>query len=143
VKPYIKFIILIILTLTFTTCAEKTTYSGTMFDLKDKLNNFNTKKELLTHIGYPNYIDPIEKKFFYYSEKKISKNFYDNEIIYRKLFVFTFNSNDTIKSINEYDINKKNKIKLVKDQTESDIIDQGLLEKIFGGVGKGATPTIP
>ena len=30
-----------------------------------------------------------------------------------------------------------------KYQTESNVIQQGLLEKIFGGVGKGSTPTTP
>ena len=59
------------------------------------------------------------------------------------MLVFTFNQDDTVKLINEYDINEQNKIKLVKDQTESNIIQQGLLEKIFGGVGKSTTPTTP
>ena len=99
--------------------------------------------KIIAYFGFPNYIDPIEKKFFYYSQKRISKNFFNNKTIYRKLLVFTFNQDDTVKLINEYDINEQNKIKLVKDQTESNVIQQGLLEKIFGGVGKGATPTAP
>ena len=46
-----------------------------MFNLNENIYNLNTKKETISYLGYPNYIDPIEKKYFYYSEKKISKNF--------------------------------------------------------------------
>ena len=139
-KNNLKTIILILFTLTYTSCAEQISHSGTLINLNDNINNFKTKEEILNNFGIPNYIDSIEKKYFYYSEKKISKNFYDNKIIYRKLLVFTFYSNDKIKSIDEYNINNQNQIKLIKDQTESDVIERGLLEKVFGGVGRGATP---
>ena len=107
-----------------------------MFNLNENIYNLNTKKETISYLGYPNYIDPIEKKYFYYSEKKISKNFFNNKIIDRKLIVIHFNSNDTIKSIDEYDLSSQNQIKLVEDQTTSEIFKQGLLEKVFGGIGK-------
>ena len=142
-KINLKITILILFVFTFTGCAEKISHSGKIWDLKDNIYNFKTKKQIINYFGFPNYIDPIEKKFFYYSQKRISKNFFNNKTIYRKLLVFTFNQDDTVKLINEYDINEQNKIKLVKDQTESNVIQQGLLEKIFGGVGKGATPTAP
>ena len=119
-----------------TSCTEKISYSGKMFNLNENIYNLNTKKETISYLGYPNYIDPIEKKYFYYSEKKISKNFFNNKIIDRKLIVVHFNSNDTIKSIDEYDLGSQNQIKLVEDQTTSEIFKQGLLEKVFGGIGK-------
>ena len=142
-KTNFKIIILILLTLTFTGCAEKITYSGKMFNLNDNIFNFNTKNEIIDNLGQPNYIDPIEKKYFYYSEKIISKNFFDKKIVDSKLIVIHFNSNDTIQSIDEYFLDNKNKIKIVKDQTSSDILNQGLLEKIFGGVGTATVPTNP
>ena len=140
-KINLKIIILILFVFTFTGCAEKISHSGKVWDLKENIYDFKTKEEIIAYFGFPNYIDPIEKKFFYYSQKRISKNFFNNKTIYSKLLVFTFHLDDTIKLINEYDINEQNKIKPVKDQTESNIIQQGFLEKIFGGVGKGATPT--
>ena len=140
-KIYLKIIFLILYILNSTSCAEKITYSGALLNLENDIYTLNTKKELVNYLGNPNYIDPIEKKYFYYSEKKIEKNFYNSKLIYRKLFVFSFNSNDTIKLINEYDINNENQIKLVKDQTDINIIEQGILEKVFGGVGKAVTPT--
>ena len=135
-KINLTIIILIISTLILTSCTEKISYSGKMFNLNENIYNLNTKKETISYLGYPNYIDPIEKKYFYYSEKKISKNFFNNKIIDRKLIVIHFNSNDTIKSIDEYDLGSQNQIKLVEDQTTSEIFKQGLLEKVFGGIGK-------
>ena len=135
-KINLTIIILIISTLILTSCTEKISYSGKMFNLNENIYNLNTKKETISYLGSPNYIDPIEKKYFYYSEKKISKNFFNNKIIDRKLIVVHFNSNDTIKSIDEYDLGSQNQIKLVEDQTTSEIFKQGLLEKVFGGIGK-------
>ena len=135
-KINLTIIILIISTLILTSCTEKISYSGKMFNLNENIYNLNTKKETISYLGYPNYIDPIEKKYFYYSEKKISKNFFNNKIIDRKLIVIHFNSNDTIKSIDEYDLSSQNQIKLVEDQTTNEIFKQGLLEKVFGGIGK-------
>ena len=142
-KINLKIIILILFVLAFTSCTEKISHSGKIWNLKDNIYNFQTKNEIIAYFGSPNYIDPIEKKFFYYSQKRISKNFFNNKTIYRKLLVVTFNLDETVKLINEYDINEQNKIKIVKDQTQSDVIQKGLLEKIFGGVGKAATPSTP
>ena len=103
-------IILIIFALTFTSCAEKISHSGTLSNLNIDVNNLNNKKELIKNLGYPNFIDPIEKKYFYFSEKKISKNVYDNKIIYRKLLVFSFNSNDTIEAMKKFRKTFKGKI---------------------------------
>ena len=138
-----KNFILIISTLLFTSCTENISYSGKILKLNNDIYNFSTKKEILSNLGYPNYIDPIEKKYFYYSEKNISKNFFKNKIIDRTLIVFHFNSNDTIKLIDEYDLNNQNQIKIVEDKTFDIIIKQGILEKVFGGVGTETTPTDP
>ena len=120
-----------------TNCTEKTSYSGKVFSKNDDIYKLTTKDEIITNLGPPNYIDPIEKKYIYYSEKKISKNFYNNKTIERILIVFHFNSDNTIKIIDEYNLDNQKDIKLVEDQTSSEIVKQGLLEKVFGGVGKG------
>ena len=141
---YFKNIILIVSTLIFTSCTENISYSGKIFKLNSNdIYNFSTKKEILNNLGYPNYIDPIEKKYFYYSEKNISKNFFKNKIADRTLIVFHFNPNDTIKLIDKYDLNSQNQIKLVEDKTYDRIIKLGILEKVFGGVGANTTPTTP
>tara|TARA_B100001964_G_C14033403_1_gene509316 strand:+ start:145 stop:573 length:429 start_codon:yes stop_codon:yes gene_type:complete len=137
VKNNIIIIITLILTLMLTNCTEKTSYSGKIFKKNEDIYKLTTKDEIIAILGPPNYIDPIEKKYIYYSEKKISKNFYNNKTVERILIVFHFNSENTIKLINEYNLDNQMDIKLVEDQTSNEIIKQGLLEKVFGGVGKG------
>ena len=63
----------------------------------EDIYKLTTKDEIIAILGPPNYIDPIEKKYIYYSEKKISKNFYNNKTVERILIVFHFNSENTIK----------------------------------------------
>ena len=50
-------------------CSNKITYSGKIIN-QDELNdiNFENKNKLISKLGYPSYIDPIENKFFYISE---------------------------------------------------------------------------
>ena len=74
-KIYLKIVAFIFFTSLFLGCAERITYSGKIYDLSENINNFKIKEDVLKFMGYPNYIDPIEKKYFYYSDKQISKNF--------------------------------------------------------------------
>ena len=52
-------------------CADpKLIYSGKIINQKNLENlNISNKEELLQNLGQPSFIDPIENKFFYYSEK--------------------------------------------------------------------------
>jgi outer membrane protein assembly factor BamE (lipoprotein component of BamABCDE complex) len=136
-KKFIIFIQLLILALFFIGCTERTYYTGKILNIKDDLyNNLSFKEEVINFLGEPNFIDPIEKKFFYYNEKKITKNFFDDYISERNLIVFHFNLDNSIKSINTYNLEDENQTQFVKQQTSNELIKQGLLEKIFGGVGK-------
>ena len=140
-KIILNIVLFIIFTIIITSCSEKTSYTGKIFNPNDDIYGFNNKQDVMDNLGIPNYIDPIERKYFYYSEKKISKNFFDNKIVEKKLIVFHFDSNDTIENLNVYGLDEENEIKFVKDQTESELVEQGLLEKIFGGIGAGTIPT--
>ena len=46
-------------------CSNKTTYSGKILN-NEELNeiNFQNKEKLISKLGSPSYIDPIENKFF-------------------------------------------------------------------------------
>ena len=55
-------------------CSDKTIYSGKIINqeqLKDI--NFENREKLITKLGKPSYIDPIENKYFYFSEKSKKK----------------------------------------------------------------------
>ena len=127
----------------FISCSEKISYTGKIinYDLFD-YTTINNKNEVLNNLGQPNFIDPIEKKYFYFSEKKIVKNFFDQKIESRIMLVFKFNENDTIESSIKYDLKDQKTINYIKDTTSYELIQRGLIEKLFGGIGKNIPSTI-
>ena len=126
----------------FVSCKEKILYSGKILNEE----NFNfaelkNKEEVIDKLGKPNFIDPIEKKYYYYSEKKYVKNFFKQKIINRMMVVFIFNENETIQLISQYDLNDEQDVKNIKESTPNVLIKRGLLRKIFGGVGYSVPST--
>ena len=62
-------------------CNEKTVYSGKIISQESISNlNISNKNELIKKFGYPSFVDPIENKLFYFTEKRKEKNFYNNKI---------------------------------------------------------------
>ena len=121
----------------FVSCSEKTLYSGKiLYEENFDYTKLKNKDEVIDKLGNPNFIDPIEKKYYYYSEKKYVKNFFKQKINNRIMVVFIFNENETIKSVSQYDLNDEQDIKNIKDSTPNKLIKRGLIQKIFGGVGK-------
>ena len=123
-------------------CNEKILYSGKIlyeenFDFV-KLKNI---EEVIDKLGNPNFIDPIEKKYYYFSEKKYVKNFFKQKINNRIMIVFIFNENETIKSVSRYDLNDEQDVKYIKESTPNELIKRGLIQKIFGGVGNTVPDT--
>ena len=140
-----KIIFYICIFLILANCSNKITYSGKIIN-QDELNdiNFENKNKLISKLGYPSYIDPIENKFFYYSEVSEKKSILKKEIKYSYVFVFRINENDQIVETNVYNTKNIESIKFSEDKTSNEIIKRGLLEKIFGGVGtQQELPTTP
>ena len=137
-----KLISLIILMFLFISCTENISYSGKILK-KDQVNynGFNTKSDIIENLGNPSYIDPIERKYYYFTEKFINKNFYNNKLDNRKLIVFNFNIDESINSLEEYDLSDQQKMKIISETTENNLLKKGLIENIFGGIGKGPTTT--
>ncbi len=126
-------------------CNQQTIYSGKILNQDDFDNiNYKNKSILIDKLGKPNFIDPIENKFFYFSQKKIKKSLVNDQIEYSYIFVFKFDDSDQIIQSNSYDLLRKDQIKLVKDETKNNLIKRGLIEKVFGGVGsRQELPTTP
>ena len=95
-------------------------------------NNFNSKEEITTYLGEPNYIDPIENKYFYIHEKTVEKNFFDKELMERNIVVASFDLEGNIISIEKYNLDDQKIVKINQNKTENSIIQRGLIEKIFG-----------
>ena len=126
-------------------CSNKTTYSGKILN-NEALNeiNFTNKDKLISKLGNPSYIDPIENKFFYFSEKSQKKSILKKEIKYSYVFVFKMNENEEIIETKVFNTKDIDTIKFSDDKTPNQIVKRGLLEKIFGGVGtQQELPTTP
>ena len=140
-----KLIIYIFIFFILANCSNKLTYSGKIINQDELKNvNFENKNKLISKLGYPSYIDPIENKFFYFSELSEKKSILKKEIKYSYIFVFTIDEYDQIVESKVYNTKQIQKIKFSDDKTSNQIIKRGLLEKVFGGVGtQQELPTTP
>ena len=139
----IKVIIIVILCQYIFGCVEKTTYSGKIITNNDLDLNISNKNELIDKFGQPSYIDNLSNKYFYFTEKKREKNFYNKKIEYSYLFVFEINDNDKVVNLESINLLEDKNHKYRKIQTSNNIIKRGLLETIFGGIGTNPMPNSP
>jgi len=126
-------------------CSNNTTYSGKILK-KEQLEdiNFVNKEKLISKLGYPSYIDPIENKFFYFAEKSEKKSIFKKDIEYSYVFVFNIDNEGLITKTKVYNTKEIKNINFSKDKTSNEIVKRGLLERIFGGVGaQQELPTSP
>ena len=140
-----KFIFYISIFLTLANCSNKVIYSGKILNQEQLEDiNFVNKEGLVSKLGQPNYVDTIENKYFYFSEKSEKKSIFNKEVKYSFVFVFKIDENDQITNSEVYNIKDIKNVKLSKDKTTNEIVRRGLLEKIFGGVGtQRELPTTP
>ena len=126
-------------------CSNKTIYSGKILNNEElKEINFENKEKLIAKLGNPSYVDPIENKFFYFSEKSEKKSIFKKDIKYSYVFVFKMNENEEIIETKVFNTKDIENIKFSNDKTSNQIVKRGLLEKIFGGVGtQQELPTTP
>jgi len=117
-------------------CVETKSYSGKLIDENFKYDSLLNKTQVTSKLGQPNFIDPIENKYYYYFEKSINKNLFDSKIEKRTMIVFNFEENEKVQSFNQFNLNQEQQINIIKDKTKNNLIDRGLIEKIFGGIGK-------
>jgi outer membrane protein assembly factor BamE (lipoprotein component of BamABCDE complex) len=140
---FIKIIIIVILSQYIFGCVEKTTYSGKIITNNDLDLNISNKNELIDKFGQPSYIDILSNKYFYFTEKKREKNFYNKKIEYSYLFVFEINDNDKVVNLESINLLEDKNHKYRKIQTSNNIIKRGLLETIFGGIGANPMTNSP
>ena len=136
-----KFFFIIILCVNLFNCSEKISYSGKI--INEDFQNYtilSTKNLVLEELGKPTFVDIVENKYFYYSETIKYKNIFNRKIDKRKILVFSFNQNNSVSKFESYDLDNEKNIKFVKQTTDNNLIEKGLMEKIFGGVGKGYVP---
>ena len=70
-------------------CSDKTIYSGKIINQEQLRDiNFENREKLITKLGKPSYIDPIENKYFYFSEKS-KKNQFLKEKLNIAMYLFS------------------------------------------------------
>ena len=137
----IKKTILIFFILLISNCSEKITYTGLIIDEKINYLELKNKDDLLKILGQPNYIDPIENNFYYFSEKNISKNTLTKNTVDRLILVYYFDDENNIINSKKLNLDDEKTIDISENRIKNDLIKKGLIEKIFGGVS--AQPSIP
>ena len=137
----IKKTILIFFLILITSCNDKITYTGLIVNENIDYNEINNKNELLKLLGQPNYIDPIENNFYYFSEKNISKNRLTKKTVDRLILVYYFDDENNVINAKKLNLDDEKTINISEDRIKNDLIKKGLIEKIFGGVS--AQPSIP
>ena len=108
----------------------------------DKFNSSfeNLKKnEVIETLGTPSSTDPIDNSLIYFSEVRKEKNIFNKKIISRNVYILKFDENNYFSKIEFYSYDNENKLKISKKTTDTDIIKTGVLERIFGGVGRQQT----
>ena len=140
---FLKIIIIVFLSQYIFGCVEKTTYSGKIITNNDLDLKMLNKNELINKFGQPSYIDDLNNKYFYFTEKRKKANFYNNKIEYSYLFVFQIDDNEKIIKSESINLLKDKNHKYRGIQTSNNIIKRGLLETIFGGIGTNPMPNSP
>ena len=97
----------------------------------------------LEKFGAPSYVDNMLNKYFYFTKKTKNKNFYSSKIEYSYLFVFETDDKDNIINSEAINLRTEKKHRYKKEVTENNITKRGLLEKVFGGIGKNQLPNSP
>tara|TARA_B100001057_G_scaffold490064_1_gene577580 strand:+ start:569 stop:997 length:429 start_codon:yes stop_codon:yes gene_type:complete len=140
-----KIIIYICIFFILANCSNSTKYSGKILNQEELENlNFINKSKLIGKLGTPSYVDLIENKLFYFSEKSEKKSIFKKKVQYSYVFVFKLNDEDQIIESKVYDINDIENISFSKDETSNEIVKRGLLERVFGGVRtQQELPTTP
>ena len=132
----LKYIFIICTFTLIFSCSNETIYSGKILKQENLKNiNFKNKKNLLNNMGEPSFIDPIENKFFYFTQKKNKKSIFSENIEYSYVFIFKFDENEKIINSQVFDLKETTDIQIIKNKTENQIVERGLLERIFGGIG--------
>ena len=131
-----RIIIPIFLLFIIYSCNNTTTYSGKIIS-QDSLENLNyqNKENLIKSLGNPSYVDPINQKYIYYSKKEKKTSIFNKVNHSNYIFVFEFDNQDNIINSKVYNLDNLNEINMIDEVTDHKVVNRGLIEKIFGGVG--------
>ena len=91
--------------------------------IDEKINNLeiNNKNDLLELLGQPNYIDPIENNFYYFSEKNISKNRLTKKTVDRLILVYYFDDENNIINTKRLNLDDEKTINISENRVKNEV----------------------
>ena len=125
-------------------CAADIDQRGHIFD-EDGLQNIQIgttgRDELIRLLGTPNILPVSGDASWYYVGGEVERfAFYRPEILERRIVAVHFDDNDIVAGMELYSLEDGQEIALVEKETPSRGRDIGVLEEIFGNIGR-FTPT--
>lgn len=147
IKSMLKFFfrkkttLLVILTI-LASCIVRQDKKGYNFDISDAdllQIGITTKDGALRNMGSPTIIFDFDdhESWIYYSQNVKNMLFFKPKVFERKILVVKFDEQNTINSMENYDLSNQNNIKFTKNVTP--LIDKegkGFFKEIFGNIGK-------
>ena len=136
-----RILIILFFTIYMFGCVEKTSFKGKILT-ENQLTNLKitNKSDLIEKLGQPSYVDLIQNKYFYFTEKNKTTNFFNKKTEYSYLFVFELNKENKVIDSKSINLLEEDLSKFLAKETPNNIVERGLIEKIFGGVGAKPLP---
>jgi outer membrane protein assembly factor BamE (lipoprotein component of BamABCDE complex) len=131
-------IIFSIILLTSCSQIEKRGYSFELSDYKNLKEGINSKKDTLDAMGYPSLADnfPDNELWIYYSEDIRKLLFFKPEIVDRQIITISFDKDQTIKKISNYNLTNQNQIIINPNYTKVESTKLSWWKQIFGNIGQ-------
>lgn len=124
-----------------TACIKNQKHVGYLFDLPalEKLRHREdvTKDEVLAALGSPSATSEFgDESWYYISNRYESKAFLLPKAIERRVIVFNFDETGHMKEMQELDAKDAQNIEFAKDFTPTEGHNLGLMEQLFGNIGR-------
>ncbi len=134
-------VIAILLSILFvTSCSqiEKRGYSFELSDYKLLKEGINNKNHTLDAMGYPSLISDSGngELWIYYSEDVEKFLFFKPKTLDRQIIAISFNNQEIINKISNYDLKDQNPIKINPNYTEVESSKLPWWKQIFGNIGQ-------
>lgn len=119
---------------------EKRGYSFELSDYNLLKEGINDRSDVINYMGNPSFTSNAENQpqelWVYYSEDVEKFLFFKPTILNRKIITISFNENDKISAIKNYDLSDENPIKFNPSYTKVESQKEGWWSRIFGNIGQ-------
>lgn len=135
-----KHLIILVTIVTLTSCnqIEKRGYAFELSDYEKLKEGVNNKNDVLNFMGYPSFTSEAGngQTWVYYSEDVKKLLFFTPQTTSRQIMAISFNDQDAIKKIDNYNLSNQKKVDFSKKFTEVQSQKRSWWSQIFGNIGQ-------